>query len=131
LAQSDMKNVLNSIEIAILFLDNNLNVRRFTDRAAKLISLREVDIGRPLSELASSLQYPELHEDAEETLRTLAPSERCIETSTGRRFKVRIMPYRRQDNRIDGVVITLLDVTAAAEQEFSAAAPPGTAPRDR
>jgi two-component system, chemotaxis family, CheB/CheR fusion protein len=131
LAQSDMKNVLNSIEIAILFLDNNLNVRRFTDRAAKLISLREVDIGRPLSELASSLQYPELHEDAEETLRTLAPSERRIETSTGRRFKVRIMPYRRQDNRIDGVVITLLDVTAAAVQEPSATAPPGTAPRDR
>jgi two-component system, chemotaxis family, CheB/CheR fusion protein len=112
LAQSDMKNVLNSIEIAILFLDHNLHVRRFTDRAAKLINLREVDIGRPLSDLTSSLQYSALHEDALETLSTLVPSERKIETNDGRRFKVRIMPYRRQDNMIDGVVITLLDLTS-------------------
>jgi two-component system, chemotaxis family, CheB/CheR fusion protein len=67
LAQSDMKNLLNSIEIAILFLDQDLNVRRYTDRAAKIINLRESDIGRPLSDLTTSLQYPELHEDALET----------------------------------------------------------------
>lgn len=110
LAQSDMKNVLNSIEIAILFLDQHLNVRRYTDRAAKLINLRESDIGRPLSDLTSSLQYPELHEDAQETLSTLMPSEKRIQTDDGRKFQVRIMPYRRIDNLIDGVVITLLDL---------------------
>lgn len=110
LAQSDMKNVLNSIEIAILFLDQRLNVRRYTDRAAKLISLRESDIGRPLSDLTSSLQYPALHEDAMETLRTLHSSERRIRTDDGREFQVRIMPYRRIDNLIDGVVITLLEL---------------------
>lgn len=118
LAQSDMKNVLNSIEIAILFLDQRLNVRRYTDRAAKLINLRESDIGRPLSDLTSSLQYPGLHEDALETLRTLHSSEKRIQTDDGRKFQVRIMPYRRIDNLIDGVVITLLDLgttpTAAA-----------------
>jgi len=111
LAQSDMKNVLNSIEIAILFLDQQLNVRRYTDRAAKLINLRESDIGRPLSDLTSSLQYPSLHEDAMETLRTLLPSEKQIRTDDGRQFQVRVMPYRRIDNMIDGVVITLLDLS--------------------
>jgi two-component system, chemotaxis family, CheB/CheR fusion protein len=111
LAQSDMKNVLNSIEIAILFLDGDLNVRRYTDRASRIISLRESDVGRPLSDLTTSLRYPALHEDALETLRTLRPSERQVLTDDGRWFSVRIMPYRRLDNVIDGVVITLLDVT--------------------
>jgi PAS domain-containing protein len=117
LAQSDMQNVLNSIEIAILFLDQNLNVRRYTDRAAKIISLRESDVGRPLSDLTTSLQYPALHEDAHETLRTLAFSEKQILATDGRWFSVRIMPYRRLDNVIDGVVITLVDITATKELE--------------
>jgi len=117
LAQSDMQNVLNSIEIAILFLDQNLNVRRYTDRAAKIISLRESDIGRPLSDLTTSLQYPELHEDALSTLRTLMPSEKQILGTDGRWFTVRIMPYRRLDNMIDGVVITLVDITTTKQLE--------------
>jgi two-component system CheB/CheR fusion protein len=111
LAQSDMQNVLNSIEIAVLFLDQKLNVRRFTERAATIISLRENDIGRPLSELSTSLRYPELQEDARHTLNTLAVSEKKIVTNDNRSFSVRIIPYRRLDNVIDGVVITLVDVT--------------------
>ncbi len=111
LAQSDMQNVLNSVEIAILFLDQNLDVRRYTDRAAKIVRLRESDIGRPLSDLTTTLQYPDLHDDASETLRTLAASEKQISTDDGRWFTVRIMPYRRLDNVIDGVVITLVDIT--------------------
>ncbi len=117
LAQSDMKNLLNSIEIAILFLDQNLNVRRYTDLAAKIINLRESDLGRPLSDLTTSLQYPALHEDALETLRTLATSEKQILTNDDRWFTVRIIPYRRLDNMIDGVVITLVDITATKELE--------------
>lgn len=117
LAQSDMQNVLNSIEIAILFLDQNLNVRRYTDRAAKIVSLRESDVGRPLSDLTTSLQYPSLHEDAQQTLRTLAFSEKQIPTTDGRWFTVRIMPYRRLDNVIDGVVITLVDITGTRDVE--------------
>jgi two-component system, chemotaxis family, CheB/CheR fusion protein len=117
LAQSDMQNVLNSIEIAILFLDQNLNVRRYTDRAARIIRLRESDIGRPLSDLTTSLQYPDLHEDARDTLRTLASSEKQIATDDGRWFTVRIMPYRRLDNVIDGVVITLVDITETKKLE--------------
>jgi two-component system CheB/CheR fusion protein len=117
LAQSDMQNVLNSIEIAILFLDQNLHVRRFTERAAKIINLRESDIGRPLSDLTTSLQYPALHDDALQTLRTLVFVEKQVTTSDGRWFSTRIMPYRRLDNVIDGVVITLVDITATKELE--------------
>lgn len=111
LAQSDMQNLLNSIDIAIVFLDQGLNVRRYTERATQIVNLRESDVGRPLSDLSSSLQYPELETDAERTLRTLAASERQILTNDGRWFSVRIMPYRRLDNVIDGVVITFVDIT--------------------
>ncbi|MEQ8515375.1 MAG: chemotaxis protein CheB [Chromatocurvus sp.] len=119
LAQSDMKNVLNSIEIAVLFLDRQLNVRRYTDRAARIISLREGDIGRPLGELSSVLQYPELDEAALETLRTLQVSEKEVVTSDDRWFTVRIMPYHRLDDVIDGVVITMLEITGTKKLEQS------------
>ncbi|MCC5859118.1 MAG: PAS domain-containing protein [Ectothiorhodospiraceae bacterium] len=110
-AQSDMQNVLNSIEIAILFLDQSLNVRRYTERASSIFSLRESDLGRPLSDLTTILDYPGLHEDAVDTLRTLEASEKQIEAADGRWFSVRIIPYRRLDNVIDGVVITFFDIT--------------------
>lgn len=117
LAQSDMKNVLNSIEIAVLFLDRQLHVRRYTDRAARIISLREGDIGRPLSELSSILQYPEFDEDARETLRTLQVSEKQVQTSDDRWFTVCIMPYHRLDDVIDGVVITMVEITETKKLE--------------
>ena len=117
LAQSDMKSLLNSTEIAMLFLDQNLNVRRFTDRASKIINLRDSDIGRPLSDLTTSLQYPTLPKDARETLRSLVFSEKQIQTSDQRWFSVRIMPYRRLDNVIDGVVITFVDITTTKQME--------------
>jgi two-component system CheB/CheR fusion protein len=130
LAQSDMQNVLNSIEIAILFMDQSLNVRRYTARASSIISLRESDVGRPLSELTTKLQYPELEDDARKTLDTLMVSEKQIETNEGRWFSIRIMPYRRLDNVIDGVVMTMVDITDTKTLESSlrnkSAPPPGS-----
>jgi two-component system CheB/CheR fusion protein len=117
LAQSDMQNLLNSTDIATLFLDNALNVRRFTEHITRIVQLREGDIGRPLSDLASTLVYPQLHADAKETLRTLAFSEKQIATTDGRWYTVRIMPYRTVANVIQGVVITFVDITAAKELE--------------
>jgi PAS domain-containing protein len=84
------------------------------------------DIGRPLSDLTTSLQYPALHDDALETLRTLAFSEKQVATNDGRWFSVRIMPYRRLDNVIDGVVITFVDVTATKELESALAKVPAS-----
>lgn len=117
LAQSDMQNLLNSTDIATLFLDNQLNVRRYTEQIARVIHLREGDVGRPLSDLASTLVYPELHADVKETLRTLVFSEKQIATSDGQWFTVRIMPYRTLANVIQGVVITFVDITVAKELE--------------
>ena len=117
LAQSDMQNLLNSTDIATLFLDSQLNVRRYTEQMARIIHLREGDIGRPLSELASTLIYPDLHADVQQTLRTLAFSEKQIATNNGLWFTVRVMPYRTLANVIQGVVITFVDITVAKELE--------------
>jgi len=117
LAQSDMQNLLNSTDIATLFLDKDLNVRRFTEQIKRIINLRDADIGRPLSDLTTTLHYPELHADAKDTLRTLAFSEKEISTSDAHWFKVRIMPYRTVANVIQGAVITFVDITAAKQLE--------------
>ncbi len=112
-----MKNLLNSTDIATLFLDNDLNVRRFTPQATKIIKLIPADLGRPITDLASELKYPELADDAREILRTLASAEKPIAARDGRWFTVRIMPYQTLDDRIDGVVITFADITVAKALE--------------
>ncbi|MBN2684210.1 MAG: PAS domain-containing protein, partial [Pontiellaceae bacterium] len=114
---NDMKNLLDSTNIATLFLDNNLHIGRFTPHAAKIIKLIPSDVGRPITDQASDLRYPELSADAKEVLRTLVPVEKQIDTHGGRWFSVRIMPYRTLDNRIDGLVITFVDITVAKTLE--------------
>jgi PAS domain S-box-containing protein len=114
---NDMKNLLNSTDIATVFLDNDLRVRQFTPQAKTIIKFIASDVGRPITDLASDLLYPALVKDAQEVLRTLVFSERSITTHDGRWFTVRVMPYRTMDNRIDGVVITFADITAAKKVE--------------
>jgi two-component system CheB/CheR fusion protein len=116
-SNNDMKNLLNSTEIATLFLDNDLKVRRFTTQATKIIKLIASDVGRPITDLASDLLYPELAADAREVLQKLGIAEKPITARDGRWFTVRIMPYRTLDDRIDGVVITFADITAAKTLE--------------
>ncbi len=120
LAQSDLQNLLNSTQIATLFLDGKGQVRRFTEQTKKLFSLRDGDIGRPLSDLTTSLDYPTLAEDIREVVRTLEYREREIGTTDGRWYTVRIMPYRTQQHVIDGSVITFVDITAAKALEMRA-----------
>ena len=114
---NDMRNLLDSTDIATLFLDDALNVRRFTPQMLKIIKLIPGDVGRPITDLASDLDYPELAEEAREVLRSLVFKEKPIATSDGRWFSVRIMPYRTLDNRIDGVVITFVDITVSKTLE--------------
>jgi chemotaxis methyl-accepting protein methylase len=114
---NDMKNLLNSTEIATVFLDNKFCVRRFTSGANKLFKLIPGDIGRPLSDIVSSLRYPDLPQDVEEVLRTLVFSEKQIKAGDDNWFRVRIMPYRTLDDIIDGVVLTFMDITAVKKLE--------------
>jgi len=118
LAQSDMQNLLNSTDIATLFLDNGLNVRRYTEQATSIFHLRESDVGRPLSDLASILNYPQLKTDVKETLRTLTACTQSVEATDGRWFSVRIMPYRTLSNMIQGAVLTFVDVTVSKALEM-------------
>jgi two-component system CheB/CheR fusion protein len=116
-SNNDMKNLLNSTDIATLFLDGELLVRRFTTQTAKLIKLISTDAGRPITDIASDLDYPQLAEDAREVLRTLVFKEKEVAARDGRWFTVRILPYRTVQNVIDGVVITFTEVTASKTLE--------------
>ena len=111
MASDDMKNLLNSTDIATLFLDSQLHVRRFTTEATSIIKLIPGDAGRPITDLVSTLNYPELEDDAREVLRSLIFHEREVSTTGATWYRVRIMPYRTQDNHIDGVVITFVDMS--------------------
>jgi len=113
----DMRNLLNSTEIATVFLDNNLHIRRFTPGTNKIFKLIPGDVGRPLSDIANTLLYPEMTEEADEVLRTLAFTEKQVSTTDGRWFSVRIMPYRTMEDVIGGLVITFANITAAKELE--------------
>jgi two-component system CheB/CheR fusion protein len=112
-----MKNLLNSTNIATIFLDNALHVRRFTTQAKNIFKLITADAGRALSDIVTDLIYPGLQDDAREVLRTLAFCEKETATIDGRWFTVKIMPYRTVDNIIDGVVLTCTDITQAKRLE--------------
>ena len=114
---NDMKNLLDSTDIATLFLDNNLCVRRFTSETSKVTKLIPGDIGRPITDIASALLYTELAEDARQVLRTLEKIEKQISTPDGNWFAARILPYRTMENMIDGVVITFTDITVSKKLE--------------
>ena len=113
----DMKNLLNSTDIATLFLDDALLVRRFTTQAARIIKLIPGDVGRPLTDIVTDLDYPNLADDVRKVLKNKVFVEKQVATRDGRWFTVRIMPYRTQDNRIDGVVITFAEITVAKNLE--------------
>jgi two-component system CheB/CheR fusion protein len=112
-----MKNLLNSTDIATLFLDGDLLVRRFTTPTANIIKLIPSDAGRPISDIAREIEYPELTQDSREVLRTLVFKERLVPGTHNRWFSVRIMPYRTLENVIDGVVITFTDASATKKLE--------------
>jgi chemotaxis methyl-accepting protein methylase len=114
---NDLRNLLDATDIITVFLDDELRVRRFTAGADQLFRLIPSDLGRPLSDIASDLRYPDMTKAALETRRTLVFSEEQIATADGRWFKVRIMPYRTTEDEIDGVVMTFSDITAAKALE--------------
>jgi len=115
---NDMKNLLNSTDIATLFLDKELNIRRYTIQATTIFKLIKSDIGRPFTDLVSDLIYPQLSADASDVLRTLIFIQKQIATRDGRWFSVRIMPYRTFDDRIDGLVITFINISDLKQLEI-------------
>ena len=114
----DMKNLLDSTDIATLFLDRDLLVRRFTPRTTHFIKLIPGDVGRPITDLVLDLDYFTLADDVRGVLKSLTSTERVVAAGNHRWFNIRIMPYRTMDDRIDGVVITFADITGAKTLEI-------------
>jgi two-component system CheB/CheR fusion protein len=120
---NDLQNILDSSGVATLFLDSELNIRFFTPAAKSLFRVIATDIGRPLADLTPLALDHDLLADARAVLASLAPLGREIEADGGAWYVRRILPYRTQDNRIDGVVITFADISEikAAERQIRAA----------
>jgi two-component system CheB/CheR fusion protein len=114
---NDMKNLLNSTEIAVLFIDKELRITQYTFMITKIFKLIPGDIGRPFTDITSDLIYPEITGDITEVMRTLAFMEKDIPTKAGNWYRARIMPYKSKDDRTDGLVITFADITAAKQLE--------------
>jgi two-component system CheB/CheR fusion protein len=108
---NDLQNVLYSTDVATLFLDIDLNIRFFTPATRSLFNVIPSDIGRPLADLNSLAADSLLPADARTVLQTLAPLEREIEAQSGAWYARRVLPYRTQDNGVEGVVVTFVDIT--------------------
>jgi len=117
-ASDDMKNLLNSTEIAALFLDKELNIRRFTDPVANIFKIRQIDVGRPFTDLVTSLLYPDIAQQARQVIKTLTTTEKIISTSDDKWYNLRIIPYRTIDDRIDGLVMTFSDISISKRLEL-------------
>lgn len=113
----DINNLFNSTEIAAFFLDNNLLIKRFTPKAQEVMHLIPADIGRPFSHFASTLKYENLMEYASDVLKTLHQKKYEVQSKDDRWYQIRILPYRTLTNVIDGVIITLTDITKFKEYE--------------
>jgi two-component system CheB/CheR fusion protein len=110
-AANDMKNLLDATEIATIFLDHDLTIKRFTPPVGRIVNLLPSDVGRPLAHFASNLRYETLDADVRQVLARLVSHETTIQTLAGEWYAMRILPYRTLDNYISGAVITFTDVT--------------------
>jgi two-component system, chemotaxis family, CheB/CheR fusion protein len=117
LAQDDMTNLLDSVELPALFLDSKLHIKRFTSHLAGIISLIPGDIGRPIDDIATKLDYSRMSADAAGVMRTLVPCEQDVRASDGKWYRVRIRPYRTGRDVIDGAVITFTGIDAQKQME--------------
>ena len=109
--QNDMKNLLDSVNTGTLFLDHDLRIRRYTPQAVKVYRLIAADVGRPLSDITSSIQGEDLLDDLQSVLDTLVPRGREVRTIDGSWYLATMKPYRTLDNVIAGAVLTFTNVT--------------------
>jgi two-component system CheB/CheR fusion protein len=116
-ANSDLSNLMASTEIGVIFLDRSLRIKRYTPRAQDVFNLIPSDVGRPLAHITHSLEGVDLTENAATVLGDLRTLEREVRSKDGRHYLARLHPYRSLDDRIDGVVVTLLHVTELKHAE--------------
>ena len=110
-ANNDMGNLLTSTDIATVFLDGDLRIKRFTLPTAKLQNLLPSDLGRPFRDIALAVADAALLDDCRRVLETLTPIELVVQADDMRTYLRRVLPYRTADRRINGVVITWVEIT--------------------
>ncbi len=118
---NDLANLLSSTDIAVVFLDAEFRVRRFTPAVTDLLELIETDIGRPVTDLAQKFTDDKLLSDARSVLKRLIPVDREVQSHSGRWYLRRTLPYRTSENHIAGVVMTFVDIGARKQAELETA----------
>lgn len=113
----DMLNLLNSTDVATLFLDADLNIKRYTKSLGHLFKIIPTDIGRSVEDIANNLLYDRLAEDARAVLDTLSRHQEEVQAKDGSLYLLRIVPYRTSGNLIEGVVLTFVDITRTRQAE--------------
>ncbi len=113
---ADLDSLLSSTDIAVIFLDNHFRIRRFTPAVKDLLELIPSDVGRPLANLARKFDDPELLVNAQTVLDKLVSIEKEMRSDSGHWYVRRVLPHRTADNRIGGVVMTFVDITAQASR---------------
>jgi two-component system CheB/CheR fusion protein len=121
-ANDDLNNLIASTDIATIFVDSGMRIKRFTPRASGLFSIIGSDVGRSLLDLTHKLDYDELADDVNATFETLRQVEREVRSSEGRCYIVRLLPYRTNEDRIEGAVMTFFDITLRRQAEEQARA---------
>ncbi len=121
-ANDDLENLLAGTGIATIFLDRDMRIKRYSPSVVSLFNIIDSDIGRPLSDLTHHLKYPQLTADATSSFEDLKLIEREVQTNEGRWLLARLLPYRTADDRIDGAVLTLIDITALRQAQNEARA---------
>ncbi|MGH9419195.1 MAG: PAS domain-containing protein, partial [Thermoanaerobaculia bacterium] len=110
-SNDDLQNFIGAADIAILFVDAGLRIKRFTPRTTDIFNILPGDIGRSLLDITSKLEYPDLGADAASVFDSLQPIEREVRSITGRRYVARALPYRTVENHIDGAALSFVDIT--------------------
>jgi two-component system CheB/CheR fusion protein len=116
-ANDDLNNLISATDIATIFVDSAMRIKRFTPRATDIFSVIPTDGGRSLMDLTHRLDYPELADDVALTFNTLRMVEREVRSQDGRYYIVRVQPYRTTEDRIEGAVMTFIDITGRREAE--------------
>jgi two-component system CheB/CheR fusion protein len=107
---NDLINLLSSIDIAVIMIGSDLTIRRFTPKAQKFLGLIPGDIGRPLSNINPSIEISDLQSMVAQVVSDFRPLERELTDRMGVHYQFKILPYRTLENKIDGAVVTIVDI---------------------
>ena len=109
---SDLLNLLTTVDIPILILDSERRIRRFTPKARRILNVLAADVGRPFADIRTNIDVPDLDHQVAEILETMTMRESEVRDRDGHWYRLQIRPYKTTDNRIDGAILSLVDINA-------------------